>query len=206
MTSDKEAPHRAPMAPSPTVHRVQKEKAFVAKRCSARPASPVPAAHRRRCQELRYPHPKSRSPFPTGRQHRIRPRRGNVRRLLAPHRVWTIETFTLNRQIAMQPAGSPVPRVVDASSELSALPQDDNIPDRQNVPSIELPKEPSPISEHLAPPPQPFDSATLSGAAQSWLQPPFRRVSALPNRRSGPRQTASAQSAPPGRKHSGAAV
>jgi hypothetical protein len=58
------------------------------------------------------------------------------------HRVWTIETFMLNRQIAMQLAGSPVLRVVEASSQWGS---------------------------------------------QSWRQPPFSRLSALPNHRSGPR-------------------
>jgi hypothetical protein len=38
------------------------------------------------------------------------------------HRVWTIETHTLNQLISTQPAGSPVLRVVGASGELAALP------------------------------------------------------------------------------------
>jgi hypothetical protein len=38
------------------------------------------------------------------------------------HRVWIIETSTLNRQIATQPAGDPLRRLVDASSQLAALP------------------------------------------------------------------------------------
>jgi hypothetical protein len=38
------------------------------------------------------------------------------------HRVWTIETEALNHQISMQPAGSPVLRLADASSQLAALP------------------------------------------------------------------------------------
>jgi hypothetical protein len=114
------------------------------------------------------------------------------------HRVWTIETEALNHQIAMQPAGSPVLRLVNASSELAALPgtalmqryetrlqnmyarairtfkvlktievppQDDDIPDQDAPPNIELPKEPSPIPEHPSQIPQPFDSVILSDAA-----------------------------------------
>jgi hypothetical protein len=111
------------------------------------------------------------------------------------HRVWTLETFTLNQQIATQPVGSPVLRAANASSELAALPgtalmqryetrlqnmyarairtfkvlktiplppQDDDIPNQDAPPNIELPKEPSPISEHPTETAQPIDS---SGAA-----------------------------------------
>jgi hypothetical protein len=46
------------------------------------------------------------------------------------------------------------------------LPDDyDDFPDQDAPPIIELPKEPSPISEHPSPPPQPVDSVILSGAA-----------------------------------------
>jgi hypothetical protein len=114
------------------------------------------------------------------------------------HRVWTIETEALNHQISMQPAGSPMLRLVDASSQLAALPGTalmqryetrlqnmyarairtfkalktipvpddyDDFPDQDTPPNIELPKEPSPISEHPVPEAQPTDSVILSGAA-----------------------------------------
>jgi hypothetical protein len=136
------------------------------------------------------------------------------------HRVWTIETEALNHQIAMQPSGSPVLRLVNASSELASLPgtalmqryetrlqnmyarairtfkllktievppQDDDIPDRDDPPNMELPKEPSPISEHPSQTPQPFDSLILSGAAN----PGCSRLS------SGYRLTPSAATQPP---------
>jgi hypothetical protein len=128
------------------------------------------------------------------------------------HRVWTIETHALNHQMAMQPTGSPVVRLVGASSELAALPgtalmqryetrlqnmyarairtfkvlktievppQDDDIPDQDDQPNIELPKEPSPISEHPPQTPQPVDSvgqpilaAAAFQAAIASTQPP----------------------------------
>jgi hypothetical protein len=156
------------------------------------------------------------------------------------HRVWTIETFTFNHQIAMQPAGSPVQRVVGASSELAALPgtalmqryetrlqnmyarairtfkvlktipvpdQDDDIPDQDAPPIIELPKEPSPISEHPVREAQPTDSVILSGAAN----PGCSRLSGgsllPPTETPTPAKPQAPQPAPPGRaKHSGGAV
>jgi hypothetical protein len=160
------------------------------------------------------------------------------------HRVWTIETEALNHQISMQPAGSPVLRLVDASSQLAALPgtalmqryetrlqnmyarairtfkvlktievpdQDDDIPDRDDPPNIELPKEPSPISEHPSQTPQPFDSVILSGAANpgcSRLSGGYRLTpSAAPQLPETPAEPQAPRPArPPNQKHSGAAV
>jgi hypothetical protein len=120
------------------------------------------------------------------------------------HRVWTIETHTLNRQISTQPAGDPLRRLVDASSELASQPgtalmqryetrlqnmyarairtfkllktievppQDDDIPPQDDPPNIELPKEPSPITEHptteAALPLQSIDPEALGSACFS---------------------------------------
>ena len=38
------------------------------------------------------------------------------------HRVWTIETHTLEHQFAIQPPGEPLDRLTNASHELAALP------------------------------------------------------------------------------------
>jgi hypothetical protein len=164
------------------------------------------------------------------------------------HRVWTIETFTLNQQIATQPAGSPVLRVVGASSELAALPGTalmqryetrlqnmyarairtfkvlktipvpddyDDFPDQDAPPNIELPKEPSPISEHPSQIPpetvQPFDSVILSGAANPGCSrlsggSPRSQTNA-PQPSKIPANPQAPNPAPPGRaKHSGGAV
>jgi hypothetical protein len=159
------------------------------------------------------------------------------------HRVWTLETFTLNQQIATQPAGSPVLRAAQASSELAALPGTalmqryetrlqnmyarairtfkvlktipvpddyDDFPDQDAPPNIELPKEPSPISEHPVPEAQPTDSVILSGAAN----PGCSRLSggspgpqtAAPHPGITPARPQAPNPAPsPAQKHSGAA-
>jgi hypothetical protein len=160
------------------------------------------------------------------------------------HRVWTIETEALNHQIAMQPAGNPVLRLVNASSELASLPgtalmqryetrlqnmyarairtfkvlktievpdQDDDIPDQDDPPNIELPKEPSPIPEHPPQTPQPFDSVILSGAANpgcSRLSGGYRLTpSAAPLPPNSPAKPPAPNPAPaPSQKQSGAAV
>jgi hypothetical protein len=164
------------------------------------------------------------------------------------HRVWTIETEALNHQIAMQPAGSPVLRLVNASSELAALPgtalmqryetrlqnmyarairtfkvlktievpdRDDDIPDQDAPPNIELPKEPSPIPEHPSQTPpetaQPFDSVILSDAANPGCSRPsggYRLTSsAAPQSPKTTAQPPAPNPAPPGRaKHAGGAV
>jgi hypothetical protein len=93
------------------------------------------------------------------------------------HRVWTIETHTLDHQIAIQPAGNPFPRLVDASNQLAFQPgaalmqryetrlqnmysrairtfellKTIELPDQDDEPNTELPKGPSPISEHPSP-------------------------------------------------------
>jgi hypothetical protein len=164
------------------------------------------------------------------------------------HRVWTIETHTLNRQISTQPAGDPLRRLVDASSQLAALPgtalmqryetrlqnmyarairtfkvlktievppQDDDVPDQDAPPNIELPKEPSPIPEHpsqtQSQTPQPFDSLILSGAANPGCSRLSGGSSLPPTETPTPanppaKPQAPRPAPPPNQKHSGAAV
>jgi hypothetical protein len=90
------------------------------------------------------------------------------------HRVWTIETHTLDHQIAIQPSGDDFLRLVEASHQLAALPgtalmqryetrlqnmyarairtfkllKTIEVPPQDDPPNEQLPKEPSPIPEH----------------------------------------------------------
>jgi hypothetical protein len=150
------------------------------------------------------------------------------------HRVWTIETHTLNRQISTQPAGSPVLRLVNASSELASQPgtalmqryetrlqnmyarairtfkvlrtipvpdQDDASPDQENGPNTELPKEPSPISEHPVPAApqllQPVDSNGAANPGCSRHSGGYRFTPSATPRPPNPPATTPAPDAPP---------
>jgi type IV secretory pathway VirB10-like protein len=82
--------------------------------------------------------------------------------------------------------------------------QDDDIPDQDAPPIIELPKEPSPISEQPSQTPQPSDS---SGAANPGCSRLSGGSSLPPTETPTPAKPQAPQPAPPGRaKHSGGAV
>jgi hypothetical protein len=156
------------------------------------------------------------------------------------HRVWTLETFTLNQQIATQPVGSPVLRAANASSELAALPgtalmqryetrlqnmyarairtfkvlktiplppQDDDIPEQDAPPNIELPKEPSPISEHPPETAQPIDSSGAANPGCSRLSggSPHSKTAAPAHPNSPAKPPAPQPAPPPSQKQSKAA-